>query len=341
MSTLALTSGPAPAPALPLPAVPVTVRPATVDDLPFIDALQKRHAKQVGWMPRQQLEGKIAAGQVLVAVGATPASPGREMPPDVAGVGATPASPAFAGAGAGAGTGDAGVAPTWHTGNGADAGRPGDAGVAPTLHTGNGADAGRPGDAGVAPTLRIGHAGRPGDAGVAPTGYVIASDRYFKRDDVGIVYQMNVVPGHQRSLIGATLLKAVFDRAAYGCKLFCCWCAQDIAANRFWQAMGFVPLAYRAGSEKKGRVHIFWQKRIRAGDRETPWWFPAKTDAGAMREDRLVLPIPPGRRWGDEMPVLRSCRCWRSCQWPVVSCQWRKRNRRRAPCQGRGSWCRG
>ena len=100
------------------------------------------------------------------------------------------------------------------------------------------------------------HDGRSGDAGVAPTGYVIATDRYFKRDDVGIVYQMNVVPGRQRGLVGATLLKAVFDRAAYGCRLFCCWCAQDIAANRFWEAMGFVPLAYRAGSGEGTGPHL-------------------------------------------------------------------------------------
>ena len=114
-----LVARPEPTPPIPLPSVPVTVRAATAEDLPFIDALQKKHAKQVGWMPRQQLEGKIAAGQVLIAVGATPASPEFE--------------------GAGVGT---------------------------------------------------------GDAGVAPTGYVIASDQYFKRDDVGIIYQMNVVPGH-------------------------------------------------------------------------------------------------------------------------------------------------
>jgi hypothetical protein len=89
-----------------------------------------------------------------------------------------------------------------------------------------------------------------------------------------------------------------------GCKLFCCWCAQDLAANRFWEAMGFVPLAYRAGSEKKRRVHIFWQKRIRQDDATTPWWFPAKTDAGAMRADRIVLPIPVGVHWSDEMPMI-------------------------------------
>src|SRR6266498_2512430 len=54
-----------------------------------------------------------------------------------------------------------------------------------------------------------------------PLGYVIGSDQYFKRDDVGIIYQLNVVPTKQRGLIGATLIKAMFDRAAYGCRLFC------------------------------------------------------------------------------------------------------------------------
>jgi hypothetical protein len=71
--------------------------------------------------------------------------------------------------------------------------------------------------------------------------------------------------------------------------------------------MGFVPLAYRAGSEKKrkgGRVHIFWQKRIRHGDVTTPWWFPSQTTGGSMRADRLVLPIPPGTHWSDAKPVV-------------------------------------
>src|SRR4051794_31779880 len=52
---------------IPIPRSPVTVRVATPADLPFIDALQKRHAKQVGWMPMKSLEQKVAAGEVLVA----------------------------------------------------------------------------------------------------------------------------------------------------------------------------------------------------------------------------------------------------------------------------------
>jgi hypothetical protein len=135
-------------------------------------------------------------------------------------------------------------------------------------------------------------------------GYIMGVDRYFKRDEVGIIHQLNVVPGRQRGLVGATLLKALFDRAAYGCRLFSCYCAQDLPANRFWEAMGFVPLAFRAGSQAKDRVHIFWQKRIREGDNVTPWWFPAKTDGGAMRADRIVLPIPLDKHWSDELPRL-------------------------------------
>jgi len=228
---------------LPLPSVDVAIRPAVMGDLPFIDRLQKLHAKQVGWMPMKQLEGKIAAGQVIVAEevgGGQWAVGGKDK--DKLSLSAVTTS----------------------------------ASSLPTAHC-------------PPPT---------------PVGYCIASDQYFKRDEVGIIYQMNVVPGRQRGLIGATLLKAQFERSAYGCKLYCCWCAQDIEANRFWEAMGFVPLAFRAGSEKKSRVHIFWQKRIVQGDTATPWWFPSKTAGGSIREDRIVLPIPQGSHWSDAKPMI-------------------------------------
>ena len=135
-------------------------------------------------------------------------------------------------------------------------------------------------------------------------GYCASRDRYLKRDELGAIFQMCVEPGRQRGFIGANLLKAVFDRAPYGCKLYCCWCAQDLAANKFWEAMGFVPLAFRAGSEKKSRVHIFWQKRIRQHDTTTPWWFPSSTSGGALRGDRIVLPIPLGTHWSDALPMI-------------------------------------
>jgi hypothetical protein len=183
---------------------PISIRPAVAEDLSFIDSLQKKHSKNVGWMQTKALEKKIEVGEIILAESA-----GEQI------------------------------------------------------------------------------------------GYCIGTDRYFKHDDIGIIYQMNIVPGKQRGLVGASLLKAQFERSAYGCKLYCCWCAQDLEANKFWEAMGFVPLAFRAGSEKKARVHIFWQRRIRAGDLETPYWFPSQTTGGSIREDRLVLPIPPGVHWSE------------------------------------------
>src|SRR3954452_15243435 len=64
MSDLNIPNMPA---VLPAPRAAVSIHPATIDDLPFIDGLQKRHTLMVGWMPTKQLEGKIRAGQVLVA----------------------------------------------------------------------------------------------------------------------------------------------------------------------------------------------------------------------------------------------------------------------------------
>ena len=60
----------------------------------------------------------------------------------------------------------------------------------------------------------------------------------------------------------------------------------------------------RPRRQVKGRVHIFWQRRIRAGDMMTPYWFPSQTSSGSIREDRLVFPIPPGTHWRDGKPII-------------------------------------
>jgi hypothetical protein len=217
---------------IPIPRVAVTIRPGVLSDVPFMDALQRMHTKQVGFFPTAQFEGNIKQGKVLVAEQRVEGGEERGENSGLLSTVSSPLSPA------------------------------------------------------------------------QPVGYCIGSDRYFKHDDVGIIYQMNVLPGRQRSLVGAMLLKEQFERSAWGCKLYCCWCAQDIAANKFWEAMGFVALAFRTGSAAKSRIHIFWQKRIRSGDTTTPWWFPSETAGGAVRENRLVLPIPPGTHWSDAKPLV-------------------------------------
>jgi len=36
----------------------------------------------------------------------------------------------------------------------------------------------------------------------------------------------------------------------------------------------------------------------------TPWWFPSETRGGLMDASRIALPILPGMKWSDELPVL-------------------------------------
>src|SRR4051794_188926 len=113
---------------IPIPRLSISIRPGAIEDVPFIDRLQKMHQHMVGWMPTKQLEGKVSLGHVLIAQ----------------------------------------------------------------------------------------------DQAGTSVGYCIAQDQYFKRDDVGIVYALNVMPIQQRNLIGASLIRAQFERSAYGCRLYCC-----------------------------------------------------------------------------------------------------------------------
>src|SRR6266436_1580202 len=53
--------------ALPAPCREINIRPGAMDDLPFLDRLQKIHTHQVGWMPTKQFEGKIKLGHVIIA----------------------------------------------------------------------------------------------------------------------------------------------------------------------------------------------------------------------------------------------------------------------------------
>src|SRR5688500_8140191 len=217
----------------PVPRVAIATRMATMADLPFMDSLQKKHGKQLGYFPTKQFEGYIGMGGVLIAE-------------EVSG----------------------------------------------PLSVVSGENNGQ----------------RATDNGRAqPLGYCISKDRYLKRDELGVIYQLCVAPGFQRGLIGASLVREVFARSAYGCRLYCCWCAQDLDANYFWESLGFVPIAFRAGSTGKKRVHIFWQRRIDRSESSTthqsPYWYPFQTSSGAIREDRIVFPIPPGVHWRDVKAV--------------------------------------
>src|SRR5688572_20799443 len=65
-------------PIVPVPRSELSIRVATLADLPFMDGLQKQFGRALGYFPTKQFEGYIEMGAVLVAVGATLVSPGTE-----------------------------------------------------------------------------------------------------------------------------------------------------------------------------------------------------------------------------------------------------------------------
>ena len=52
---------------MPAPRARVSIRVATMEDLPFLDALQKQHGKALGYFPTKQFEGYVEMGGVLIA----------------------------------------------------------------------------------------------------------------------------------------------------------------------------------------------------------------------------------------------------------------------------------
>src|SRR5688572_24441995 len=213
---------------IPIPACPTAIRPATLADVPFMDSLQKLHGRALGYFPTKQFEEYVQMGAVLIAEEALT----EKAEENRLGLGLR-------------------LGLRERAGLGADPTPTRTPTPLPNLHPN--------------PNLSSATLSSP-----TPLGYLISRDRYLKRDELGVIYQLCVVNTVQRKLIGAALIKEALERSAYGCKLYCCWCAQDLDANYFWESLGFVPLAFRTGSKGKGRggrggkgrVHIFWQRRI-------------------------------------------------------------------------------
>jgi GNAT superfamily N-acetyltransferase len=136
-------------------------------------------------------------------------------------------------------------------------------------------------------------------------GLLLGTTSYDRNDAVSRIDQVAVVPALQRRNIGGALLAHWIDHLPRGVRLICCWCAQDLREGRFWEAQGFVPLAFRSGGQGGQRMHIFWERRCNIGDTSTQWWYPRETSGGQMSAARIVLPIPPGLDWREvELPKI-------------------------------------
>jgi hypothetical protein len=108
---------------------------------------------------------------------------------------------------------------------------------------------------------------------------------------------MNVVPGKQRGLIGATLVKAMFERRRTGAAVL----LLVRAGHRGESVLGIAGVraagVSRGVAGRRSRVHIFWQRRIRAGDTTTPYWFPRRRQRRDPRGS-AGLPDPAGDALG-------------------------------------------
>src|SRR3954469_16682698 len=52
---------------VPIPRCSIAIRPATMADIPFMDRLQKKYGKALGYFPTKQFEGYVESGGVLIA----------------------------------------------------------------------------------------------------------------------------------------------------------------------------------------------------------------------------------------------------------------------------------
>jgi hypothetical protein len=121
-----------------------------------------------------------------------------------------------------------------------------------------------------------------------PAGYLYGKATYQRQEHVGIIFQAAICYDARRRLLGTALVEA-FAAGLPGCvRQLCLWCAKDLDANLFWSALGFVPVAWRAGAHRTRRTHLFWCRHLHAHTNPTALWIPDTTRAGVMRESRTV-----------------------------------------------------
>jgi hypothetical protein len=121
-----------------------------------------------------------------------------------------------------------------------------------------------------------------------PAGYLYGKATYQRQEHVAIIFQAAICYDARRRLLGTALVEAFAARRCVGVSQLCLWCASDLDANLFWSALGFVPVAWRAGAHRTRRTHLFWCRHLSALTDSTPFWVPDATRAGVLRASRTV-----------------------------------------------------
>lgn len=77
------------------------------------------------------------------------------------------------------------------------------------------------------------------------------------------IYQACIQYDARRIEHGTRLVERVMTEAARrGCHIVSLWCADDLPANAFWEAVGFRCIGTRPGGSARGRLHRHWVRSV-------------------------------------------------------------------------------
>ena len=102
----------------------------------------------------------------------------------------------------------------------------------------------------------------------------------------GRILQLWLIADARRAAAGLALLAvAKHKAAALFTQRLSCWCAEDLEANAFWQAVGFDATGTRKGGEARKR------KQIKYEFDALPLLWPQRAEADSQETVRRVLPV--------------------------------------------------
>lgn len=130
-----------------------------------------------------------------------------------------------------------------------------------------------------------------------PAGYLLGKNIYKNDLKCAIIYQAAISYDARRRYLGKALVQTFMDRLPVTTEYVVLWCAADLEANLFWEAMDFHAIAYRAGSRKTRRVHILWEGFTNDWKGNASFTLPPVGFAGSFKEMRAIRPVKSGEDW--------------------------------------------
>lgn len=122
-----------------------------------------------------------------------------------------------------------------------------------------------------------------------PAGYLLGATEISAAKHIRPVFQAAVQMDAQRRHHGLALLNDLTTAAiSHKQTIIQCFCRQNLEANDFWRAAGFVPVALRDVNAARQQPCILWRKPLARMTAETLLWMPpnARNQTGGGRSVR-------------------------------------------------------